>query len=307
MEPITYIDRKTGQKEEEKVYGQTVLKFLYGNSWINRVLGIPLMHLLSRIPFFSWYYGWMQTVSASRRKIMPFINKFEVDPKEFALEPEEYKSFNDFFIRHLKPEARPIAPGKNVAIIPADGRYLFHPNIHESEGFVVKGEKFNLATLLEDEELAHQYALGTMVMARLCPTDYHRFHFPCDCIPSKTKLINGWLYSVNPIAIKRDIHIFTQNKRTLTELQTEDFGKVLYMEIGATSVGLIHQTFTPGQFYPKGAEKGYFSFGASSLILFFLPGMLKLDRDLRNASTQGIEIKCLMGQSMGKALNEFLV
>jgi phosphatidylserine decarboxylase len=69
------------------------------------------------------------------------------------------------------------------------------------------------------------------------------------------------------------------------------------MEIGATNVGSIHQTYTPYQFYRKGDEKGYFSFGASALILLFKPRALDLDRDL--LAHPGQEIKCLLGQSLG--------
>src|SRR5262249_52241525 len=110
----------------------------------------------------------------------------------------------------------------------------------------------------------------------------------------------GNLYSVNPAAIKKNIDIFAENKRTLCILDSPDFGKVLFMEVGATCVGTIHETYTPGKWTPKGSEKGYFSFGGSSLILFFQPGKIQFDADLLAASAKHIEIKCLMGQSMGK-------
>lgn len=302
MDEIYYIDRNTSKKCHEKVYGLKALKFVYGKDWISSLFGYGLLHLLIKNPLFSKIYGFWQKQFFTKKKIQPFIDAFEIDTSEFLLSPENYSSFNDFFVRKLKKEARPIAPGTDTAIIPADGRYLFYPNIHQSEGFIVKGEKFHLADLLEDEELASRYSEGTMVIARLCPTDYHRFHFPCDCIPGETRVINGWLYSVNPIALRRDIQIFTKNKRTLCELETSHFGKVLYLEIGATNVGSINQTYIPGKFYPKGTEKGFFSFGASSLILLFEPDRLKLDADL--FSTEGLEIRCLLGQSMGRGKGE---
>jgi phosphatidylserine decarboxylase len=166
---------------------------------------------------------------------------------------------------------------------------------------VVKGKKFDLATLLQDEELAAQYEEGSMVIARLCPMDYHRYHFPCDCYAGKTELINGWLYSVNPVAIKKNIDIFAENKRTLCELDSEKFGKVLFLEIGATCVGAIHQTYTPETQCAKGDEKGYFSFGGSSLILLFPPNSIQFDQDLLDATAAQIEVKCLVGQPMGVA------
>ncbi len=301
MEPITYIDRTSGAKCIERVYGQKALKLLYGNDWVTKLIGVPLLKRLVRYPFFSSFYGQWQNLAFTKKKVLPFIKKFNVDVSEFLEPAQSYPSFNDFFIRKLKPESRPITPSANSAIIPADGRYLFFPNIDESTGFLVKGEKFDLEKLLEDKILAHNYSHGTMVIARLCPTDYHRYHFPCDCLPSETRYINGWLYSVNPIALKKDIEIFTKNKRTICSLQTTNFGKILFLEVGATNVGSIHQTYTPDHPQHKGAEKGFFSFGGSSLVLLFEPGRIILDSDLIEASAQHLEIKCLMGQQMGLA------
>jgi len=306
MDPIVYIDRVSGKKETEQVYGAAALKFLYGDDFLSKIFGAPALHLASRLPFFSSLYGWWQNRPASRRKIVPFIKEFGLDASEFAKPVEEFSSFNDFFVRKLKPEARPIASEDNAAIIPADGRYWFYEDISKVEGFVIKDEKFCLKTLLDDPKLASEYANASMVMARLCPTDYHRYHFPCDCTPSDTRFINGWLYSVNPVAVRKDIHIFAQNKRTLCELQTKSFGKVLFLEIGATSVGSINQTYTPDQPHSKGDEKGYFSFGASALIILFSQKSIVFDEDLLDATRQGYEIRCLKGQRMGQqAANGF--
>ena len=212
-----------------------------------------------------------------------------------------FSSFNDFFIRQLKKEARPIAPDPSTAIIPADGRYYFYQEIHLSQGFVIKDKKFDLAALLQSESLAAAYREGSMLIARLCPSDYHRFHFPCDGQPTSSELINGWLYSVNPVAIKKNLDIFTQNKRTLCTIQSPLFGPVLYLEVGATCVGSIQQTYPVDQNCLKGMEKGYFEFGGSCLILLFVKGSIQFDADLIQATKAGLEIRCLMGQSMGKA------
>jgi phosphatidylserine decarboxylase len=300
MEAITYIDRITGNIEVEKVYSQAALNFLYGPSFLSKLIGTPLMYLLSGVPLFSSFVGYYHQLPSSKKKIAPFIKNFNVDASEFRDPIESFQSFNDFFIRKLKPESRPLAANINVAIIPADGRYLFIPHIQQSEGFVVKGQKFDLESLLNNKQLADEYAEGTMVIARLCPSDYHRFHFPCDCIPEATQFINGWLFSVNPIAVRKNIHIFTQNKRSFCKLKTQAFGDVLFIEIGATTVGSIHSTYTPFQSYLKGDEKGYFSFGASSLILLFPPGSIQLDPELLAHPYK--EIKCLMGQSMGHSI-----
>lgn len=299
MEPLYYINRLTGKKEQERVYGASALKLIYGNDWISSLLGPFLLHALVKYPFFSALYGKWQMSGITKSKVKPFIEAFGVDENEFLEPTSSFQSFNDFFIRKLKPDARPIAPGDNVAVMPADGRYMFFQDISQVDGFFVKGEKFNLNSLLDESGLAEQYANGSMVMARLCPTDYHRFHFPCDCIPSDTKLINGWLYSVNPIAIKKDIEIFTKNKRTICKLVTKEFGRVLFLEIGATNVGSIIETYKPYEEQKKGAEKGYFSFGGSSLIVLFEAGRIEFDPDLIAATQSGLEMLCLMGQRLG--------
>ena len=136
-------------------------------------------------------------------------------------------------------------------------------------------------------------------MARLCPTDYHRFHFPFSCHASSVKVINGFLYSVNPLALSKNIEIFTENTRVISTLTSEIFGEVIFIEVGATNVGSIHQTYREGT-VQKGEEKGYFSFGGSSLILLFEEGRIVFDQDLIEAGKTGVEIKCLMGQPMGE-------
>lgn len=291
---IRYIDRQTGKLEQEKVFGEEAIRFLYGNT-----LGSLINTLVARIPLVSSIFGGWQKAPWTKRNVIPFIESYRMDPSEFLNPPETFTSFNDFFIRRLKPESRPIEQGEEIAVLPTDARYLFYSNIAQTDGYLVKGKKFSLQSLLRDKELANRYHRGSMVIARLCPTDYHRFHFPLDCIPSSPKLINGALYSVNPIALKKNINIFTENKRTITTLQTDKFGQVLYIEVGATNVGSIHQTYTPGKQHLKGDEKGYFSFGASSIILLFEPNAIQFDDDLLKASQQRIEIRGLMGQSMG--------
>lgn len=287
---IQVINRKTGKIEIEEVFGGKAINWLYGGS----KLGCFFAHLSAKLPFVSASYGRMMKKPGSKSKIAPFIRRFNVDESEFL--KEDFQSFNDFFIRKLKPEARPIA--KSDFVCPADARYRFFQNIRAADGFYVKGQKFDLTSLIGDKELAKRYENGSMMIARLCPFDYHRFHFAHDSVPTAAEWINGYLYSVNPIALKKDISIFTQNKRRLTVCKS-DRGDSLYIEIGATNVGSIVETYTPELPVKKGDEKGYFEFGASSLILLFEPDMIAFDSDLIELSKGEHEIRCLMGQSMG--------
>ena len=294
-----YLDRRTGSEKTEKVYGKLFIDLLYGTSWIAQLFSFFLLPIFSRVRWLSKFYGAIQKSPLTRRKIKPFIQKFDIDTSEFLDPIESFYSFNDFFIRKLKPSARPITPGDEIAILPADARYLAYQNIDDVDGFFVKGQKYSLATLLCDPVLADKYAHGSMVIARLAPVDYHRFHFPLACLPSEPQTIEGDLYSVNPLALQRNIDIPTQNKRALTKLETRQ-GTVLFMEVGATYVGTIHQTFTPHEPQAKGTEKGYFSFGGSCLILLFEPGTLQIDSDLLDATKRRIETLSQFGQPLGR-------
>lgn len=299
---IYYINRQTKQREKEKIYGKFFIELLYGHNLFSKIARFLFLGLFCRLPFFSKLYGFFQKSSLSKKKITPFIKEYGVDETEFLDPVNSFNSFNDFFIRKLKPSARPITNGNDVAVLPADGRYLVYPNLERSERFLIKDKEFSLETILQDQLRAHKYLQGSMVLARLCPVDYHRFHFPCNCVPSQAKLINGPLYSVNLLALKKTISILGENKRVITELHTKDFGTILFIEVGATYVGSINQTYSPNEPYAKGDEKGYFAFGGSCLILLFEPFRIQFDQDLIDASFQGIEMRGLMGQSLGRSL-----
>jgi len=286
---IRYIDRQSGKVHEEKVYFEGFLHLLYAKNIFSRFL----CALISKNYFFSNFVGWWQNRRFTRRKIAPFVKKYALDATEFEKPVEAFTSFNDFFIRTLKKEARPVCT--EDICMPADGRYLFFPHIGEGDTLLVKGKKFSLSTLLQDPALEKHFKGGSMVLARLCPSDYHRFHFPLDCVAQKSRLINGFLYSVNPYAVAQSVHSFTENKRVLTVLETA-IGKVLFMEVGATNVGSIHQTYKPGKTYRKGDMKGFFSFGGSALIVLFEPKKITFDPQLLQHSQKHLEIRCLMGQ-----------
>jgi phosphatidylserine decarboxylase len=108
---------------------------------------------------------------------------------------------------------------------------------------------------------------------------------------------------VNPIALRRNIHIFTENKRAVAQIQSDHFGLVVMLEIGATCVGSFDYTFTPGVPVEKGAEKGFFKFGGSSTITLFERGRIQLADDLLAYSRRGIELYARMGDRLGRKAN----
>jgi len=293
-EAIQYFNRYTGAIETENIYGEGPMRFVYGNP-----LGRLSLHMLVKRAAFSRWYGRRMDAPSSRARIAPFIASYGVNADEFADKPESYRTFNEFFYRKLKPGVRPIDPAPNSAVFPADGRHLGFADVSKLAGIFVKGAVFDLRRLLGDDALAARFRDGTMVMSRLCPVDYHRFHFPVSGVPGAPVLINGPLFSVSPVALRRNIHIFTENKRAVSRLESDRFGTVVMVEVGATCVGSFDYTFTPGEHVEKGAEKGYFKFGGSSTITLFERGRIRLAADLLEYSQRSIEVYARMGDRLG--------
>ena len=292
---MDYYHRYRKRIEKEKVWKEGTLRWLYGDSCIAKsVLSVFVKRLI-----FSYLCGIGMRTRRSARKIVGFIREYDVDSTEFEKRPEEFYSFQDFFCRKLKKTARPIA--SEGVIFPSDGRHMGFQKVDEKSCFWVKGQRFELETLLGDPSLAKRYQEGTLVLSRLCPADYHRFHFPISGIPGKSRLISGPLFSVHPIALRAYAQALFQNKRMVTIVETESWGSVVLVEVGATCVGSIRQTYTPGRFYAKGSEKGFFSMG-SSLVTLFEPGRVLLAEDLRVKTAEGYELYAHMGDGMGESV-----
>ena len=296
-DPIQFYSRLTQHLETESVYGEGPLRFVYENP-----AGRLALHALVKRRLFSRFYGWRMDQPSSRAKIGPFLKKFGVDATEFAEPVESYRTFNEFFYRKLKPGARPLAPGDDTVVFPADGRHLAIPDLAACTNFWVKGVRFDLPALFDDPSLARAFAGGAALISRLCPVDYHRFHFPCAGTPDTPRQINGPLYSVSPIALLRRPSILWENLRWVTRLDSPLMGRVLLLEIGATCVGGVVHTATPGAAVAKGDEKGYFRFGGSCCITLFERGRVRFADDLLEHGAQGREVYARMGEAAAKVV-----
>ena len=137
-----------------------------------------------------------------------------------------------------------------------------------------------------------------MLIIRLCPTDYHRYHFPIDGFVKNDIKIQGDYLSVSPYAVKQNIDIYFNNKRSYSEMDTDNTGTVVMAEIGATMVGSIIQTFEENSPIKKGEEKGYFEFGGSTVILFFEKDKISIDEDILENSKKGFETQVFMGEKI---------
>jgi len=305
-EPIRYWHRARKTVEVERIYGEGWLRFAYENP-----AGRLAVWLLARRAIFSWYFGWRMNRPYSAAKVLPFIVDYNLDVDEFAKSALSFKTFNEFFCRALKPAARPIAPGDDVAVFPADGRHLVFPDVDAADGVYVKGAKFTIAELLgegglppDQQTLAPRFAGGATLISRLAPVDYHRFHFPVAGAAGEPRPVRGWLYSVHPIALRRNLRYLVENRRTVTLVESPAFGPVAMVEIGATNVGRIRQLFIPGRNVAKGEEKGLFGFGGSCVVTLFARGRIRFDADLVEQSAQHRETYARMGEQMGTAARQ---
>ena len=143
-----------------------------------------------------------------------------------------------------------------------------------------------------------------MLISRLCPVDYHRFHFPVAGVPGESNLINGWLYSVSPLALRINPGYLTENKRMVTLVESPVFGRVAVLEVGATMVGAILQDYAPDKPVAKGDAKGMFAFGGSCVITVFKRGRIRFDEDLTSNAAEQREVYARMGERLGVAPSE---
>jgi phosphatidylserine decarboxylase len=294
---IKYYNRKTKDYSIEKVAGEKYLNWTYSSP-----IGMTLLEALIKKKFFSSVYGWYLDRGLSKSKIDSFINEFDLDISIAEKNQFDFSSFNDFFYRKLKPTARPIDENKNSVVSLGDGKLYAYENIDLNNLVQVKGFTYSLRELIKDDKTAEKYSNGTCLILRLCPTDYHRFHFIDDGVCEETVKINGAYYSVNPIALQKVEKLFCENKREWSTFHSDNLGDVLYVEVGATCVGSIIQTFTPNKRVTKGDEKGYFKFGGSTVILFFQPNTIKIDKDIVEQTQLGFESYVLMGEKIGEKL-----
>ncbi|MCY4644997.1 MAG: phosphatidylserine decarboxylase [Bacteriovoracales bacterium] len=297
MSRIVFIDGATGEEKEEKVYGESFVRFAYTN---------PLGKVLGRVAakaFFSKLYGLYQDSPLSKGKVAPFIEKFSIPMEEFlpteGRSPQDpYGSFNEFFTRRFRPGAREFCAGGNLPA-PCEGRYLVYPRIHGEMNFPVKGDDLSFPHLFANERWARVFEGGPLFIARLCPVDYHRFHFPDDGCTLGHYRIPGALHSVNPLALKTRKDVFIANERRVSILETAHFGKMALIEVGALCVGRIRQTHPTDKDFKRGEEKGMFLFGGSTVIGLGEKGRWGFDKSLEANTASCKETYLKLGQRIG--------
>ncbi len=246
--------------------------------------------------------------------IRQFIKQYKVDLSEAVYEnADDYPSFNAFFTRALKEEARPLADADVVS--PADGAISQIGHIRGSDLLQAKGQYFSLHNLLgRDATLTSEFINGDFATIYLSPKDYHRVHMPVTGTLRKTCYIPGQLYSVNQTTSERVPGLFARNERLVCVFDT-DMGPMAVILVGAMIVAAIETVFA-GQVTPlphkiqqqnyaldkpitleKGAELGRFSLGSTAIVLF-----AKQQCRWHKSAKAGQAVR--MGEALGGAIHD---
>jgi phosphatidylserine decarboxylase len=186
--------------------------------------------------------GKQEATKTSKKEIRPFVDKYGIDMNDFSpSDTNAYDTFEDFFVRAHKHGSRPIhqPEDSSAAVVVADSRVVTYKSVEETKEIWIKGNDFSLTNLVMDTELGSQFDGAAVASFRLSPQDYHRYHSP---VSGKVKLfrsIPGDYYQVDAVALQSRVDILTRNKRQYVVIETEDFGDVLFVAIGATNVGSV--------------------------------------------------------------------
>ena len=285
----TYV-RQDKRFIEDRQYGGKSLERLY-NTWYGRVLSKFIL-----LPVFSTMATSKDRKRSSVKKIAPFIAEYKIITDDF--EEREYTSFADFFTRSIKPGKRPVDTDPSVIIAPADSKVLCY-DIGDDLKFTVKGSVYTPDEIVGNNTDLSWFAGGKALVFRLSMDDYHHYCHIDSGKVSESYEIKGKLHTVSSISSK--YKIYKENHRIVNILDTDHFGKVIYIEVGALLVGRIKNNGVT--VFEKGQEKGYFEQGGSTIVLFFEKGKISVDPDILEMSGNGIETKVKMGERIGVTEN----
>jgi len=251
----------------------------------------------------SIHMGHEKNQEKSAKGIPDFIKFYDIDMTQFQKEkPEDFRTFNDFFIREVKSEKRPIASPNdpNIVTSAADCRLIVFNSLEETKDLWIKGKKFSFEKLLNhDQALTEHFRYGSVANFRLAPQDYHRFHSPVAGTIERITNVGGTLYSVKPKAINSEIDVLGENERDIIVIDgANGIGKVAFVAIGAERVGRVTTLRKEGATLQKGDELGYFSYGGSDVLCIF-EKKVKWDQDLMEKSLNGMETMLHVNERIG--------
>jgi phosphatidylserine decarboxylase len=240
-------------------------------------------HLISRITF----WATRQSLPFTSSLINAFINYFKVDMRDALNEEiDHYKTFNAFFTRELKPDARPVDDADQAIVSPCDGRISQFGPIDDHHLIQAKGKTFTLNEFLTPScQSTHAFIDGSFCTIYLSPRDYHRVHMPCDGKLMEMIYVPGRLFSVAPYAPKTIDKLFARNERVVSIFKCKE-GYMASVMVGAVNVAAIEMVWegliTPPHLSTavhyeykdknitlnKGDQMGTFNMGSTVVLLF---------------------------------------
>jgi phosphatidylserine decarboxylase len=264
--------------------------------------GRSFQQWLESHPLYDWFVAAKQNTRYSAREIEPFIRKYGIDMSEF--ESVEYRSFAEFFERRFRPGVRafPTASGEMGAF--AEARYFAWARLDPGQEFPVKGHSLDAARILGSADRARPFVGGPVLLARLSPVDYHHVHYPDDGTTADADWIGGRLWTVNWHALQNKPDILFENQRQVQILETRNFGRLAFVEIGALSVGRIVQVHPTDVPFHRGEEKSVFRFGGSAIVVFGHAGAWRPSADLIGRTQEGTETLVRLGEPVALATVE---
>ena len=283
------IKKRTGEVIASNDKQEYLLKKLYGT-----VDGRILLKFLTE-PIISMMVGDYMNSVFSKPLIKPFIKRNNIDTSQYLM--RNFRSYNQFFTRRIKPERRPIDYDPSHLISPCDSKLSIY-EIDRRSIFRIKNSLYRVNDLLKNDFLARRFVGGYCMIFRLEVDDYHRYCYIDNGTKTGNTFIRGELHTVNPIALRR-YNIYKRNSREYTVLHTENFGDVVQIEVGAMLVGKIRNLHSEHSF-ARGEEKGMFEFGGSTIVLLFEKGKVTPDRDLLKNTAEGFETVVKFGEKIGK-------
>lgn len=257
-------------------------------------LGRPARSIMTK-PFVSALTGAYMDTRFSAGRIDGFVRRNGIDMNDYI--DCEYRCFNDFFTRSIKPEARPIDRDPDTLISPCDG-YMSAYRISSDSVFSIKDSYYNVEDLVGGSDIAEEYLNGVCLVLRLGVENYHRYCYIDDGFKSRNYHIPGRYHPVQPIVVRRH-PVFIQNTREYCVLYTKNFGIVTQIEVGACLVGRICNHQQAGVIR-RGEEKGYFSFGGSTIVLLFKEGAVDIPQEVFDATADGKEAMIKYGEAIGR-------
>ena len=303
--PQSVWDRRSQVLVAPNIYAGNVVRIFHESPlgrWIYRFfLSRPIISQILALPDFTCW---------SRKKIPAFIKKYNLDSSSFVKPVIQFQSFNDFFIRELRPEHIPFNPLPDSICSPCEAQLEICRCVDSSDNFKVKGITFSLGRLIGKTEITRQFCGGDICTFYLAPQYYHRFHFPVGGEWRQHWVMGHRLFAVNEFSFRNGFRPFDINVRHINTLWHHGLEEFLYIEIGATMVGRIHQcqplTTKNGSSVPrmvkKGEQKGFFSLGGSAVLIIFMKNKINFSQDILEKNQEGLPVWVRPGEVIGQII-----